>query len=138
MDNLTPSERSVRMSQIRSKHTQPELRVRGLVHRLGYRFRLHRKDLPGAPDMVFPGRKKVVFVHGCFWHCHSRCNVSHLPKTRRAYWRDKLVGNVERDKANRRRLRQSGWSVLIVWECETRDIEKLRNRVRTFLDNLHS
>jgi DNA mismatch endonuclease, patch repair protein len=134
MDTLSVAERSIRMSRIRSTDTKPELRVRRLLHRLGYRYRLHRRDLPGAPDLVFPARSKVVFVHGCFWHAHQRCKIANKPKSRRAFWMAKFARNVARDRINQRLLRRSGWSVLVVWECETRDSDSLTARILNFLD----
>ena len=121
MDSLTPKQRSARMALIRSKNTRPERAVRASLHRLGYRFRLHRKDLPGVPDIVFPSRKVVVFVHGCFWHAHGgKCTGSNMPKSRKAYWRGKFEANKARDKKNKQLLRKAGWNVVTVWECETR------------------
>lgn len=123
------------MSRIRSKDTKPEMRVRRLVHGLGYRYRLHAGDLPGRPDLVFRQRRKVVFVHGCFWHRHGGCARNRLPKSpeRRAFWRDKLNGNARRDRKNQAALQAMGWRVLVVWECETEDLVRLANRVKAFL-----
>ncbi len=118
MDNLTVDRRSANMRQIRSKDTSPEITLRSLLHRLGYRFRIHRKDLPGKPDLVFPGRRKVVFLHGCFWHQHSGCREGRLPGTRREYWEPKLAKNQERDTAAQTELKSLGWSALTIWECE--------------------
>ena len=117
----------------RSKHTKPELVVRRLVHSLVYRFRLHRLDLPGSPDLVFPSRRKVVFVHGCFWHRHAGCRKASTPKTRADFWREKFDRNVERDARDERRLREAGWDMLTVWECETRDAAPLAGRLAEFL-----
>lgn len=126
------------MALVKGKGTRPELRVRHLVHRLGFRFRLHRRDLPGSPDLVFPGRRAVVFVHGCFWHRHPDpdCWRSRLPKTRPEFWVPKLEANVARDAAARAALKSLGWRVLIVWECETtpRRIDALAGRLCDFLD----
>ena len=133
MDTLTTSERSVRMASIRSKNTKPELIIRKIAHRLGYRYRLHRKGLPGSPDLVFPSRKKVVFVHGCFWHSHDGCKVANQPKSRRSYWTEKFTRNKIRDKLNERRLRKDGWGVCTIWECETRNAEKAARRLARFL-----
>ncbi|MBY4631588.1 very short patch repair endonuclease [Rhizobium croatiense] len=119
-----PESRRRNMSAIRPRHTKPEHIVRQLLHRLGYRFRLHRKDLPGHPDIVFPGRWKVIFVHGCFWHRHG-CGNSVLPRTRREWWEAKLHRNVERDEAALAGLRKLGWSPLVIWECEIGDKEAL-------------
>ncbi|MBI2423555.1 MAG: DNA mismatch endonuclease Vsr [Candidatus Hydrogenedentes bacterium] len=134
-DKLTPAERSENMRRIASKNTSPELAVRSAAHRLGYRFRLHRKDLPGKPDLVFPRLGKVIFVHGCFWHQHKKaaCKDARLPKSRREYWVPKLTRNVERDKSNQRRLRRLGWKCLILWECEVKDAERLERRLLQFL-----
>ena len=109
------------MRAVRSKDTTPELAVRKLAHALGYRFRLHRRELPGSPDLVFPGRRKVVFVHGCFWHRHAGCaRGASTPATRRGFWEAKFARNVARDRRDRRRLRAAGWGVMVVWECQTR------------------
>ncbi|MDR7270670.1 DNA mismatch endonuclease (patch repair protein) [Pelomonas saccharophila] len=134
MDTLTPAERSARMALVRGKDTKPELQVRRLVHGMGYRYRLHRRDLPGTPDLVFPGRSKVIFVHGCFWHRHLNCALARLPKTRGEFWLPKLTANAERDARNLRALRKLGWSVLTIWECQLGDIAKLAKKIRGFLD----
>ena len=134
MDTLTPAERSARMALVRAKDTKPELMVRRFVHGMGYRYRLHRRDLPGTPDMVFPGRGKVIFVHGCFWHRHARCALARLPKSRGDFWLPKLTANAERDARNGRALRPLGWGVLTIWECQLRDTAALANRIRRFLD----
>ena len=134
-DILTPHERSVRMGLIRSKNTSPELRVRKLVFGMGFRYRLHDHSLPGCPDIVLPGRKKIVFVHGCFWHRHSsrNCKLARIPKSRLDFWLAKLNANRIRDTRNRRRLRAQGWEVMSVWECQLRDLETVRVRLRSFL-----
>ena len=118
------------MSRIRAKNTKPEMYVRRLVHGMGYRYRLHRRDLPGTPDLVFPGRKKVIFMHGCFWHLHEDpdCKLARIPKTNTGFWKPKLEGNRARDRVNQARLRELGWEVLVVWECQTR--EKIQDAVR--------
>ncbi|AXW10000.1 very short patch repair endonuclease [Ralstonia solanacearum] len=134
MDTLTPAERSARMALVRAKDTKPELLVRRLVLGMGYRYRLHRRDLPGTPDLVFPGRSKVIFIHGCFWHRHAGCALARLPKSRGDFWLPKLTANAERDARNVRALRQLGWSVLTIWECQLGDTAKLANRIRRFLD----
>lgn len=123
------------MSRVRSKDTKPELRVRRLVHGLGYRYRLHGRDLPGSPDLVFGPRRKVIFVHGCFWHRHEGCSRNRIPKSpeRRAFWREKLDGNARRDRENQEALRRMGWRVLVIWECETSDLARLTSRVSAFL-----
>jgi DNA mismatch endonuclease, patch repair protein len=127
-------DRSANMRAIRSKGMQPELRVRSLVHTLGYRFRLHRKDLPGKPDLVFGPRRKVIFVHGCFWHSHN-CKAAHVPKSNLEYWVPKLERNKMRDRNNIEILKVSGWQSLVVWECETRNKEPLKKRLVAFLGN---
>ncbi len=126
--------RSENMRRIRSRDTKPELMVRSLVHRMGYRFRLHRKDLPGCPDLVFPSRRKVIFVHGCFWHQHGRCIDGRLPHSRTSYWIPKLLRNKRRDKLSRDQLRRSGWRSLVVWDCQTANGEKLQKRLVRFLE----
>jgi len=116
---------------------QPELAVRRLVYGMGYRYRLHRQDLPGRPDLVFPGRRKVIFVHGCFWHQHAEasCKLAHAPRSNLDYWQPKLSRTKERDKANRPALEDAGWNVLVIWECEVRARDNLADRIRGFLDN---
>src|SRR5580658_5323190 len=121
------------MRRIRSVNTKPELVVRSLAHRLGYRFRLHRRDLPGRPDLVFPSKRKVIFVHGCFWHQHRGCVDGRLPKTNTRYWRPKLKGNVLRDLDSRAKLRSLGWQVFTVWECELNDLCRVKKALRKFL-----
>ena len=133
MDTMTPSERSERMALIRSRDTKPELAVRSLVHGMGYRYRLHAKDLPGHPDLTFKSRRKVISVHGCFWHLHHNCPKCRRPKSNRDYWKGKLERNQERDGENVATLAASGWESLIVWECETADEHSLKKRLRTFL-----
>lgn len=121
------------MRAIRSTGMRPEMAVRKLVHALGYRFRLHKKDLPGKPDLVFPSRQKIIFVHGCFWHSHARCKTAHVPKTNLDYWISKLDRNRTRDRKNVEALKRLGWKVLVLWECETNDEDHLRARVSSFL-----
>jgi DNA mismatch endonuclease (patch repair protein) len=135
VDTLSPAERSRVMSAVRAKHTRPEMVVRSLVHRLGYRFRLHRKDLPGCPDLVFPRRRAVIFVHGCFWHGHPdpACPLARKPKSRLDFWLPKLKNNEVRDSANLARLAERGWRVLVIWECELRDTGRVAEAVRSFL-----
>ena len=122
------------MSLVRAKDTKPELRVRRFVHSLGYRYRLHGKDLPGKPDMVFRGRKKVIFIHGCFWHRHDNCSLARLPKSRLDFWKPKLEGNKKRDKTNQEKLTALGWKFIVIWECELHNLEALKTRVMDFLD----
>ena len=133
-DPQVSPERSRLMAAVRGKDTKIEVNVRRITHSLGYRFRLHRRDLPGTPDIVFPSRRRVIFVHGCFWHQHSGCRKATLPKTRANFWRTKLAGNKARDKRNIAALKRSGWDVLVIWECETTDREILSRRLRHFLD----
>ena len=135
MDIVSADRRSAMMSGIRGRDTKPELTVRSLAHRLGYRFRLHRRDLPGTPDLVFPGRKKIIFVHGCFWHRHPGCRFAYQPKSNVETWRAKFETNIARDVRVREQLDRTGWDVLVVWECETGDIEMLTSKLRKFLDN---
>jgi len=134
MDNLTSEERSKQMRLVRSKDTKPELRVRRLVHGLGYRYRLHRPDLPGKPDLVFPSRRKVIFVHGCFWHGH-KCKLGRLPKSRIDYWRNKIAANRDRDRRTLRRLRKMDWKCLTVWECSLCDEGRLAERITRLLES---
>lgn len=134
MDTLDLRQRSARMALVRGKDTKPELLVRRLVHGLGYRYRLHRRALPGTPDLVFPGCGKVIFVHGCFWHRHHGCALARLPKSRGEFWLPKLQGNAERGGRNVRALRRLGWGVMTIWECQLRDIPRLLSRIRRFLD----
>jgi len=121
------------MRRVRSVDTQPEIEVRSLLHRLGFRFRLHRKDLPGKPDIVLPKHRAVVFVHGCFWHRHRGCKRASTPATRRDYWLPKFERNVARDRKNRRDLRRLGWNVVVVWECEIAALDRLARRLRKAL-----
>jgi DNA mismatch endonuclease (patch repair protein) len=129
MDKLTVERRSWNMSRIKGRDTVPEKRVRSMLHRLGFRFSLRRKDLPGRPDIVLPKFNLAIFVHGCFWHRHEACYNAVLPKTRQEFWLSKLNGNVERDGRNNAALRQLGWRVLVVWECEVEDEAKLSKRL---------
>lgn len=124
-DIVTPAVRSRMMSGIRGKDTKPEMHVRRALFAAGYRFRLHRRDLPGAPDIVLPGRRVAIFAHGCFWHMHQGCKNAKLPSTRPDFWREKLEANVHRDQRNIEALLAQGWRVLTVWECATRDQETL-------------
>lgn len=121
------------MAAVRSKNTKPELLVRSLLHRLGYRFRLHRRDLPGSPDIVLPRLRTCIFVHGCFWHRHQGCKATTTPKTRVEFWSEKFERNIERDARNEARLRELGWSPFVVWQCETRDLAMLEKRLRSEL-----
>lgn len=132
-DVFSPEERSRIMSRVRSKGTGPEKKVRSLLHYLGFRFRLHRKDLPGNPDIVFPSRKKVIFVHGCFWHRHDCKAGQKIPKTNTEYWTEKISRNVVRDSEQSYSLQEAGWERLIIWECEIRDEERLKAKILEFL-----
>ncbi len=135
MDPLTPTQRSERMSRVRHKDTKPEMVVRRLTHSLGYRYRLHRRDLPGQPDVVFPSRRKIILVHGCFWHQHG-CPIYRYPKSRLEFWAPKLERNIRRDRENQARLRELGWEVLVVWECQAKrkDTSDLATQLQAFLD----
>jgi|SRR5579875_1245003 len=133
MDRISPERRSANMRAIRSKDMAPELAVRSLAHKLGYRFRLHRKDLPGKPDLVFGPRRKVIFVHGCFWHQHPACREGRVPSSRVGYWAPKLKRNQERDSRNQTLLKQKGWKVLVVWECEVKSLDLVKTKLIKFL-----
>ncbi len=128
-DSSISAIRSRNMAAIRGRDTSPELKVRSLLHRLGYRFRLHRRDLPGSPDIVLPRHRTLVFVHGCFWHRHPGCSRTTTPKTRADFWARKFEQNEERDQRQQRQLREMGWSVMVVWECELRDLPSLTARL---------
>lgn len=128
VDNRTPTSRSALMSRIRGKNTAPELVVRSLLHRLGFRFRLHRKDLPGKPDIVLPGRKIAIFVHGCFWHAHG-CKIGQPPRSRLEFWLPKLERNRARDAESESALVAKGWQVVTLWQCEIRDLDGLQTRL---------
>jgi DNA mismatch endonuclease (patch repair protein) len=125
------------MRSIRKKDTRPELAVRRLAHALGYRFRVHRRDLPGSPDLVFPGLRKAIFVHGCFWHQHEGCRLARQPKSRPDYWPQKFARNVDRDRLSLKALSEQGWDVAVVWECETREPKALLKRLQRFLGPRH-
>ena len=132
MDTRTEEQRRRIMQAVRTRDTGPEMIVRRLLHRLGYRYRLHRKDLPGRPDVAFLSRRKAIFVHGCFWHGHG-CPKGRLPKSRLDYWEPKLNGNKERDKRKEEELGSMGWDVLVIWQCETADLGDLAGRLHGFL-----
>jgi len=131
VDHLTKKKRSWNMSRIRSKDTKPEIIVRSLLHGMGYRFRLHRKDLPGRPDIVLPKYKTVIFVHGCFWHGHRGCKRSNIPKSNQEYWIPKINRNIERDQKNSAILRRVGWKVMKIWECECKHPEKITKKIKS-------
>lgn len=135
MDVITVERRSALMSRIRGKDTTPELIVRRLAHAIGYRFRLHVHYLPGAPDLVFPGRRKIVFVHGCFWHQHPGCRFAYKPKSNLRFWQKKFAANVERDTRILRELWDRGWSPLVIWECETSDLKTLAAHLTCHLEH---
>lgn len=133
MASSATEQRSKNMRSIRSKNTKPELAVRRIVYGLGYRYRLHVRSLPGKPDIALSSRKKVIFVHGCFWHQHQHCAGGHLPTSRRCYWEPKLARNVERDQEHQEALRSLGWKTLTVWECELKSVKKVETRIKRFL-----
>ena len=121
------------MRSVKSKDTKPEIALRKMIHGMGYRYRLHRRDLPGVPDLTFASRRKVVFMHGCFWHGHPCAGEPRMPKSNREYWVPKIRRNAERDAEHERDLRELGWDVLVVWECDLKDVSSVRNRVIAFL-----
>lgn len=133
-DFVSPEKRRAIMRKVRQKDTAPEIRVRGSLHSIGYRYRLHCADLPGKPDIVFPGRRKAIFVNGCFWHQHPGCSKATTPKTRTDWWQNKLDRNVERDNANLLTLQSLGWEVTVVWECETKKMSEVEPRLIEFLE----
>lgn len=132
-DTVDSQKRSEMMSRIRSRDTKPEIIVRRIAHRLGLRFRIHRKDLPGCPDIVFPRYRAVIMVHGCFWHRHPGCRYAYTPKTRVRFWQEKFENNVVRDRRNETALHELGWRVLVIWECETRDLGAVEARIKEHL-----
>jgi DNA mismatch endonuclease (patch repair protein) len=137
MDRVSAKTRSANMRAIKSKDMLPELKVRKLVHKLGYRFRLHRSTLPGRPDLVFPKLRKVIFVHGCFWHQHSSstCQIAHSPRSNKAYWKPKFARNIKRDRDTRKKLKVMGWDTLVIWECATKESKSknLSSKITNFL-----
>ena len=122
-------QRSRNMSAIKSKNTKPEIKVRKVLHSMGYRFRLHRKDLPGSPDIVLPKYKTVIFVHGCFWHRHENCKYASTPKTRKEFWESKFKANVKRDKEIEEKIKNIGWQSSVIWECELKDTYSLKDKI---------
>ncbi|SAL15551.1 DNA mismatch endonuclease Vsr [Caballeronia udeis] len=134
MDTISEADRSALMGRIRSKNTRPEIAVRSILHRLGYRFRLHRKDLPGCPDIVLPKYRKIILVHGCFWHGHT-CRLASKPKSNQEYWTAKIKSNQVRDARNLDILRREGWRVLEIWECEVRVVDGLMEKLMTFMQS---
>ncbi|MGO4134282.1 very short patch repair endonuclease [Rhizobium brockwellii] len=133
MDKISTIERRRNMSRVRSVNTRPELTARKLIFGLGYRFRVHDRTIPGSPDIVFKGRKAVIFVHGCFWHQHCGCKRATIPKSNKDFWASKLKRNVERDAQTVKRLNSGGWRVLVVWECELRRADSLAEKISEFL-----
>jgi DNA mismatch endonuclease (patch repair protein) len=133
VDTRSPEQRRRIMQAVGTKNTGPEMKVRRILHALGLRFRLHRKDLPGKPDIVLPRHRKVIFVHGCFWHAHG-CAKGQPPKSRSDYWLPKLARNVERDRTKKEHLESLGWKVLVVWQCEIKETEQLTARLQAFVD----
>jgi DNA mismatch endonuclease (patch repair protein) len=133
MDIVDKARRSVMMAAIRGKDTQPEMKVRRAAYALGYRFRIHRRDLPGTPDLVFPRLRKAIFVHGCYWHRHEGCRYAYNPKSNTQFWRAKFDKNEERDRQALSELIELGWDALVIWECETRDLDELAARIAAHL-----
>jgi DNA mismatch endonuclease (patch repair protein) len=133
VDTLTSERRSDNMRRIKATDTSPELKVRRLVHAMGFRYRLHVPTLPGKPDLVFPRLKKIIEVRGCFWHQHGQCVDSHVPLSRRSYWGPKLARNKQRDRENQRRLRKLGWDLLVLWECVLNNDTDVKDRIQSFL-----
>jgi DNA mismatch endonuclease (patch repair protein) len=133
MDIVNQARRSAMMGGIQGKNTRPEMLVRKVAHALGFRFRLHRRELPGSPDLVFPRLKKVIFVHGCFWHRHEGCRYAYNPKSNADFWQDKFQKNKERDCRSLSDLAKHGWNAIVIWECETRDVKILRARIAQHL-----
>jgi DNA mismatch endonuclease (patch repair protein) len=129
MDTISSEHRSWNMSRIKNRDTKPELIVRSLLHHKGYRFRLHRKDLPGKPDIVLPRFNKIILVHGCYWHRHKGCKLAYNPKSRVNFWQNKFNQNIKRDKVVQKELTQMGWQVYVIWECETKVIELLEEKI---------
>ncbi|MDG4476856.1 very short patch repair endonuclease [Thiovibrio frasassiensis] len=134
VDTLSLKERSERMSRIRGKDSNPEMKLRRLVHGLGFRYRLHVKNLPGKPDLVFPARHAVIFMHGCFWHRHEGCKLARLPKSKLDFWEEKLETNRQRDLSHHQQLLELGWNVLVVWECQLGDPVNVSRIIQEFLN----
>ncbi len=133
-DQISPEHRSWNMSRIRGKDTKPEKIVRSILHKSGYRFRLHRKDLPGKPDIVLPKYNTIIFVHGCFWHRHKNCRFAYTPKSRKEFWNAKFRDNKRRDKKNQKKLKNLNWRVITIWECQTRNLELIRKIIKKNLE----
>lgn len=136
MDTISAKQRSWVMAQVKGRDTKPEKIVRSLLHRLGYRFRIQRADLPGKPDIVLPKYRTAIFVHGCFWHCHAGCKRARVPSSNNEYWVQKLSKNASRDARNRALLETLGWNVFIIWECELKNMELLQTRLAAFFNSL--
>jgi DNA mismatch endonuclease, patch repair protein len=137
MDVFSKEKRSQIMSHVSGKNTKPELIVRSLLHHMGYRFRLHRKNLPGKPDIILPKYKKVIFIHGCFWHGHKNCPRSKRPTTNKEFWHKKIDRNIHHDKEIVSNLKESGWDILIVWTCEIKDLNQLKDKILNFLEEIN-
>ncbi len=135
VDCFCEEKRSWVMSRIKGCNTKPEMIVRSMVFRMGFRFRLHRRDLPGTPDIVLPKLNKIIFVHGCFWHGHEECSKSKRPDENQSFWNNKLNDNIKRDRRNIQHLKDLGWDVLVIWECETRNVQKLSKKLEDFLND---
>lgn len=137
MDNLSKQQRSERMRLVKNKNTRPEITVRRILYSMGYRYRLHASHLPGKPDIIISNRKKAIFVHGCFWHRHpdSKCKLARLPKSRLEIWGAKLEANYKRDVVNQQKLRELGWRLLVVWECQLKDENLLKSTLKAFLQD---
>lgn len=133
VDTLTPSKRSAVMAAVKSTDTAPELFVRRLLHKMGFRFRIHRKDLPGKPDIVLPRHKKIIFVHGCFWHGHAGCSKLRMPASNTDYWVNKIRGNVDRNSKHIKQLTEAGWIVLVIWECELESTARVEKILAQFM-----
>ena len=138
MNSSTLKKKSDMMRLVKSHDTGAEMQVRRLLHSLGYRYRLHKKDLPGRPDLVFLSRRKVIFVHGCFWHQHKGCPKAKRPKTNSQFWSGKLDRNIERDRENQKDLEKAGWDIFVAWECNIADIQGLEQALRAFLERKNS
>ncbi len=132
-DHVDSAKRSTMMAAVHAKDTEPEMVVRKIVHSMGYRYRLHVKELPGKPDLVFSRRRKIIFVHGCFWHRHEACTRASMPKTRVSFWQSKFDANIARDEIVLRSLKKDGWRVMTVWQCELKSVERLTKRLKRFL-----
>jgi len=135
VDKLNTEQRSKNMAAVKGKNTAPEIRVRQMLHKMGFRFRLHRKDLPGKPDLVLPKYRLCIFVHGCFWHQHPGCKRATIPESNQEFWLTKFQGTLKRDKQAEKELRQQGWRVCIIWECETKKEESLDRVIHRYMNN---